>query len=64
MYTEYNTPKTTRDSKKYSQFREARKEIIKTLKVFPSLDIHTQNWVIDNIERYEKASKSQEENIV
>ena len=49
MYTEYKTPKTRRDRKKYAQFREARKEIIKTLKVFPSLDIHTQNWVIYNI---------------
>lgn len=64
MYTKYKTPKTPRDSKKYAQFREARKEIIKTLKVFPSLDIHTQNWVIDNIDLYVKDSNSEEVNII
>ena len=56
MYNEYKTSNTPRDSKNYAQFREARQVIIKTFIVFPSLDIHTQNWVIDNIDVFVKDS--------
>lgn len=64
MYIKFRTPKTPRDSAKFQLFREARKEAIRTLKVFPTLDIYTQNWIVENGDQFLKDKTPEEVNIV
>ena len=64
MYINLKSTKTPLDNKKFKDFREARKDIIKSLKVFPKLDINTQNWVIDNISTYLDNGTSEEVKII
>ena len=64
MYINYRTPKTPRDNVKFKQFREARLDAIKTLKVFPTLNIYTQNWIIDNGDEFLRDKTPEEVNII
>lgn len=64
MYIKFRTPKTPRDSAKFQLFREAREEAIRTLKVFPTLDIYTQNWIVENGDQFLKDKTPEEVNIV
>lgn len=64
MFINYNTPKAPRDNVKFKQFREARLDAIKTLKVFPTLNIYTQNWIIDNGDEFLRDKTPEEVNII
>lgn len=64
MFINYKTPKAPRDNAKFKEYRQARQEALKTLKVFPTLDVYTQNWIVDNMDEFFKNKSPEEVDII